>query len=190
MGLLPAVALVDSVAWEHELGEGYLQRVEVWTKGRTDTIPGVLTAELPVALRQGRLLGFSYQADAVQAAYEYDPRKGSTQVHSLPDDLNGVFSAPSFAPDGRHLAYIVFSGDGTAWAAVRTWPRGQLVWRSKRVEVPATDAAGGNLVRWLSPDTVEVFIETGRSTGGGWYHVRGSVRQRRIVAEDSVFALP
>jgi hypothetical protein len=182
----PNVRLVDSIPWEHVLAEGVLHRVEVRSAGRTDTIPGALTTGLPVHAGAGRLLGFTYEMDEVRGIYEYDARRRRTRLHPLPSDLNPVFSAPALAPDGRHVAYVVLGDDVTAWAVVRGWPDGRMVWRSDAVEIPATDHAGGNIVRWISPDTARVLIETGHATGNTWYRVVGSVRERRVLVADSM----
>lgn len=178
-------ALVDSVPWETEEGSGYLRRVEVRFGDAVDTVPGVLTAEAPLTVG-ARVLGFAYRDQEITGAYDYDAEHRRLQWDALPAGLNGYFSTPSLAPDGRHIAYIVLPADATAQAVVGTWPGGVSVWRSGMVEVPATDALGGNLTRWLSPDTAEIFIESGPTTEVQWFHVVGSVRQARVVHADTV----
>lgn len=188
--LLPRVQLVDSVAWENEADGGTLRRVEVRDGARVDTVPGVLTTDLPVRVGGSRLLGFAYQEGGISEAFEYDLGTRIVKRDSLPGDLNPFFSAPAFSPDGRHLAYVVIPGDETGYAVVRTWHGRELVWRSAAVRVPATDAAGGTQVRWLSPDTAEVIIETGYSTDEAWYHVVGSVSRRAVVSADTLRERP
>ena len=185
----PRVQLVDSVAWEDEADEGVLWRVEIRDGARVDTIPGVLTADRPLLLGGARLLGFA-AGDSGITAFEYDLGTRTVKRDSLPRDLHPFFSAPAFSPDGRHIAYVVVPGDETGYAVSRTWPGLELVWRSAAVRVPATDAAGGNQVRWLSPDTAEVVVETGYSTDEAWYHVVGSVRRRAVVSADTLRARP
>jgi hypothetical protein len=179
------VQLVDSVFWEHELGDGFLRRVEVRHAGRADTLPGLLVLAPPV-LAGDRLFGFEYDQDAVVAGFRYDVRRRRLRRSTLPDDLNPVFSEPALSPDARHVAYVAVPGDATGWAVVRTWPGGRLVVRSDAVEVPATDSPGGNGSRWISPDTAEVFIETGAATESGWYRVLASVSRRRVLEADTV----
>jgi len=183
----PRVQLVDSVAYDEGDGETF-RRVEVRTGVRVDTVPGVLTLELPLVVGS-RLLGFRYDGDTA-GAFEYDLETRTVKRDSLPRDLHPFFSAPAFSPDGRHIAYVVVPGDETGYAVARTWPGLELVWRSAAVRVPATDAAGGNQVRWLSPDTAEVLAETGYSTDEAWYHVVGSVRRRAVVSADTLRARP
>ena len=187
--LPPRVQLVDSVAWESESDAGTLWRVEVRHGSRVDTIPGVLTDALPIVVAGSRVLGFRYDDDSF-GAFEYDLDTRVVRRDSLPGDLHPVVSTPAFAPDGRHIAYVVVPGDATGYAVVRTWPGCELVWRSAAVEVPATDAAGGTQVRWLSPDTAEVVIETGASTDSAWYHVLGSVQRRAVVSAETLREKP
>ncbi|HYJ79622.1 MAG TPA: hypothetical protein VEW03_08490 [Longimicrobiaceae bacterium] len=182
------VRLVDSIPWSSDMSEGVLHRIEVRYGSRVDTIPRVHTYELPLLASNGRIIGFAYQQDQVTSAFEYHPRSRELRVRALPPDLNPVFSAPALAPDGRHLAYVVIPGDGTGWAMVRTWPRLGLVVQSAPVQVPATDSPG-NLVRWLSQDAFEVYVETGYATDEAWLRVRGSVR-RRSASADTVHVLP
>lgn len=185
----PTVRLVDSVAWSNEMGDGVLRRVEVRSGARRVVLPGVLTDGEPVVTAAGEVLGFAWEEDRVVAGFAYDARTGRTRRLRLPRDVNPVLSAPTLAPDGRHLAYVVTPGDATGWAVVRTWPEGRLVFRSAVVEVPATDSPG-NFTRWLSPDSAEVFVETGFSTDDAWLRVLGSVRERRVVAVDTVRQAP
>ncbi len=184
-----AVELVDSIPWSNELGEGTLRRVEVRAGARVDTIRHVLTYEVPTLVRGSHLLGFSYEEDAVVSGYQYDVRTGRVKRLSLPSDFHPTFSAASISPDGRYIAYVVAPGDATGWGMVRTWPRLKLVLRTDQVEVPATDSPG-NYTRWLSPDTTEVFVETGYSTENGWYRVRAAVSRKEILAADTVRQLP
>lgn len=107
----------------------------------------------------------------------------------LPRDFDPIFSAPSFAPDGRHIAYVAVSGEGIGWGVVRSWPRARLILRSDPVEVPATDSPG-HLTRWLSADSAELLIETGVSTGNAWHRVHASIPRRQILASDTVRVPP
>jgi Tol biopolymer transport system component len=185
----PTIRLVDSVAWSNELADGLLWRVEVRSGERTLLLPGVLTSERPVVTGTGEVLGFVWNEDQVVAGFAHDARTGRTRRLPLPDDFDGIFSAHALSPDGRHLAYVDAPGDGTGSAVVRTWPDRRLVLRSRAVEVPATDSPG-NFTRWLSPDSAEVFVETGFSTGDAWLRVLMSARSGRILATDTVRRAP
>jgi hypothetical protein len=184
----PLVQLVDSVAIDEGDG-GTLRRVEVRHGARVDTLAGVLTFELPLLVGGSRLLGFDYGGD-VARVFEYDLGTHTVRRDSLPGDFHPAFSAGAFSPDGRHIAYVVIPGDATGYAVARTWPGLELVWRSATVEVPATDAEGGNQVRWLSPDTAEVLVETGYATDTAWYRVVGSIGRRAVISADTVRERP
>ena len=184
------VQLVDSVPWVDEVSEGVLRRVELRYAGRTDTIPGVLTTSVPVQVGPSTVLGIAYEADAAKYVFEYDVARSQSSFHKLPRDVNPYFSVPAFSPDGRHLAYVVIPGDATGWAITRTWPQGDLVWQSPVVKAPATDATGGNHVRWISPGMAEVFIEIGEVTGRTWYRVLGSATERKVVRADTMHLAP
>lgn len=185
----PTVQLVDSVAWENEMDSGALHRVEVRTGTRVDTIPGVLTAELPLVLGGSRVLGFGYREGDVVDAFEYDARRRRVAHRELPGDLN-AFSTPVFSPDGLHVAYLVAPGDGTGFAIARTWPGKAEVWRGNPIAIPATDACCVSRVRWLSPDEAEVYIESDPGDEPVWLRVRGSIRQKSVVATDTMPAPP
>lgn len=182
-----SVRLVDSIPWENELAEGVLRRVELRSGARVDTLPGLLTYELPVVLDDA-LLGVEYQQDRAVRAFRYDLRSGRVRRLGLPADLHPSFSAPAFSPDGRHLAYVVVPGDATAWAMVRSWPERREVARGPRVEIPAGDYAA-SWARWPAAGRFEVYIDLGGETAGGWLRVRGSVAGGELRA-DTVPALP
>jgi hypothetical protein len=181
-------ALVDSIPWKSDEDEGFLRRIQVRSGNAVDTIPTVLTAQAPVVVGT-RVLGFAYRDDEIVGAFEYDAARKALRREALPPGFNGYFSAPSIAPDGRHIAYVVIPGNATAQAVVGAWPGGAPIWKSRTVEIPATDMTGGNLTRWLSADTAEVFIESGKATGEQWLHLLYSVR-RGPVRADTVRQLP
>jgi hypothetical protein len=101
-----------------------------------------------------------------------------------------AFSTAVFSPDGLHVAYLVAPGDGTGYAIARTWPGKAEVWRGAAVPIPATDACCVSRVRWLSPDVAEVYIESDSGDDPAWLRVRGSARQKAVLATDTVAALP
>lgn len=180
------VTLVDSVPWAHEVGDGYLRRIAISMGDRFDTIPHVLTDELPLQARPGQLFIFGYEADAIKAVYQYDAYTRRLGELRLPDDFNPLYSSPSISPSGEHIAYLDVPRNGTAAAVVRSWPALDLVWKTESITISATDYYTP-ATRWLSPDTAEVFIDVGGST---WLRVSGSVRERRIIAVDTVYQLP
>ena len=187
--LAVAVELVDSVPWEHEQGEGVLRRVQVRAGTRVDTVPRVLTSDLPIVVEGSWLLGLVYDGDAVVAGFRYDVNAAQLRLLPLPADLHSAFSGPSIAPDGKHIAYVAVPGDATGWGVVRSWPDGRPVLTTRRVQIPATDAPG-HATRWLSADSAEIFVEIGEATGAAWHRVLVSARSKAILATDTAYAAP
>lgn len=187
--LAVAVQLVDSIPWENELGEGVLRRVQVRVGTRVDTVPRVVTADLPIVVDGARLLGFVYEEDGVVAGFRYDAATRRTDLLPLPDDFHREFSAASLSPDGKHIAYVVAPGDATGWGVVRSWPERRPHASTRRVQVPATDSPG-HFTRWLSADTAEIFVETGFTTGVEWYRVRISAARGAVLGADTVRTAP
>lgn len=182
-----SVRLVDSIPWENEMIDGFLRRVEVRTGARLDTIPRVTTYQLPQIIGDTILAGLAYKDDGVVAGYVYDPRTRRITRTPMPADLNPSLSAPSLAPDGRHLAYIEFTREGGR-GVVRTWPARERVLLTRTVGVPGTDAPGGHWIRWLGRETLEIYIETD-AADSTWYRIRASLDPARIIAADSVRTL-
>lgn len=185
----PGVRLVDSIPFEDDISDGVLRRVEVRSGGRLDTVPGVLTEQVPLVVGDTAVIGFAFKEGGISAGFRYDPQTRRLSRTPMPRDATTVLSAPSFSPDGRHIAYVAFT-NAKGWATVRTWPGAEPVLRSGVVEVPATDSPGGNLVRWLAADTVEFFVETGATTDSAWHHVRAALNPARILSADTVYTFP
>lgn len=186
----PIVRLVDSLAWADDLGEGTHRRVEVRTASRVDTIRGVRTFDLPIVMGDTMLRGFAYKDDRIAFGYEYNVRSRRMRRVSIPADMSIAMSGAALSPDGRHVAYVTSISGPLGYGIVRAWPGGEPMLRSRSVEVPATDNAGGNQVRWLAADTVEMYVEAGCCTDVMWYRVRASLNPPRILAADTVTTLP
>lgn len=181
-GPITAVRLVDSTTAEIGGAELPLFRVEVRTAARTDTLERVLAAEVPQVIGDTLLLGFGYDSGGqMTTAFRWEVRTGSVAERSLPRDLRGGLTRPAFAPDGRHLAYVVFPGDGTARGVVRSWPGQRVVRRGDPVEVPATDQIAG-VARWEDAETFLWFIEL-EGAGELWVRQRGSTARRGTTSD-------
>jgi hypothetical protein len=181
-----SVALVDSVAWETEAGEGVLHRIAVRTGSSIDTIPGVLTGSRPI-LVAGGVLGFAWAKDDITHAFRYDLATRRVQSLPLPRDFSPAFSAPAISPTGDYVAYVLVPGNSTAAGAVRRWPAGPEVVRSGFVAVPATDVALER-ARWLDGDRFEIYIDL-TTAAERWQRIRGSVATR-VIRIDTVARLP
>lgn len=169
------VALVDSLPWETEMTEGALHRVEVRTSAGVDTIDGVATMDEPVAI-PGAVLGFAYEHDALTHGWIYDVRTRRVRVIHLNADFNRVFSVPAISPDGRHVAYVVVPGNGTATPIVRRWPERRLFHRGATVRIQPSDASSTH-VTWSDANTYEIRIDL---DGQRFHRVRGTILPRAM----------
>lgn len=174
------VALVDSVPFSTEMHDGVLRRVEVRTPAGVDTVPEVLTHVLPVVLVDGRVLGFAWDGPDLVEAFVYDAAARRVERVSLPDDADRAFTTPAFSPDGRYLAYVVYS-EGYGRGMVRLGVRGPVVVRTDSVPVPPTDAAL-SFARWPGTETFEIYLDVGET---GWHRFRGTVSEG-VTANDTV----
>ena len=181
-----SAALVDSLVWEAEPGPETLWHVEVRGDTAVDTIPGVLTRLPVVAVPRTGVVGFRVDtADAGRLrGFRYDPAKKSVKGIPLAPDVARWFAEPALSPDGRHVAYV--GGDlRSPRAVVRIFPRGRIVAEGPVVRMPESDFVD-NRARWTSPDTFEVWVQTG-DTPRRHVRVRGSVRGG-VFATDTVVA--
>ena len=132
------VALGDSVPYRNELRDGVLYRVIVATSDGTDTVPGVLTAQLPVRSGDTSVVGFRYEQDRVLGTFRYTPASRTVRTDSLPGDLL-TYSTPRFAPSGRRLAYIGRDSAGRGYGVVVAWPARRVLHRGPPVVLLAGD---------------------------------------------------
>ncbi len=174
------VQLVDSVPWEIDVGpdhSGVLWRVEVWANGARDTLNGVLTVQQPVVQGDSIVLGFTYVQDRIDSVFEYNVRNQRLRTHRIPARVSGFdpyLSAPVFAPDGRHWAYLALLGNAKAYGAVVRWPTGELIARSPELAIPPGDARSIAASTWSSADSFEIGIVLSWLTGES-VRVRGSI---------------
>jgi len=165
-GQIPADSTVGlRLVNKTETEEYYAYKVEVTLAGRVDTIPGVLTFDLPIATSDGVLHGPLYTMDGDYAGiYSYDPRTRAVSTIPLPRDAAGWASEVKLSPDASHIAYI--AGDSTgSQGIVRSWPAAAVVFTTMKAPQAPSDHSY-NQVWWVNPDSVEFSWHTdlGRET--------------------------
>lgn len=129
-------------------------KVEVTLAGRVDTIPGVLTFDLPGRSPDGVLHGPQYTLDGEYAGiYSYDPRNRAVSRTALPADAARWDSEVKLSPDATHLAYIGSDSTGSQ-GVVRTWPGAAVVLKTISAPQPGGDYSF-NQVWWVNRDSVE-----------------------------------
>ncbi len=151
------IRLVDMTETE----EFFAYKVEVRLAGRVDTIPGVLTFDLPVIAPDGLLRGPAYARDAHYAGlYAYDPGTRALSNIPLPSDAEGWASEVKLSPDGSHIAYIGGFGDSTgSQGIVRTWPEAKVVLMTMKAPQAPSDQSFDQ-VWWVNRDSVEFSWHT------------------------------
>lgn len=173
-----SVALADSVAFSNELiGTGYLHRVSISTADGTDTLPDVLTAQVPVLVGDSSVHGLLYEQDRVIGGFRYTPQ-GGVQRRRLPSDLY-EYSTPRISPDGRYLAYFGRDSAGLGYAAVARFPDGETVYTGPRVRLLETDVPVSG-VSWTDSSHFEIRIARSQRLGG-ILRVRGAVDSAAVV---------
>lgn len=173
------VALVDSVPYQTELEDGFLQRVEVRSPAGVDTIPSLLTHTLPVVLADGTVLGFAVEGPDLRSAFSWHPRNREMRLIDLPEDADRLFTVPAFSPDGRYLAYVSYPGPGFARGMVRRGAAGEVVVRTDSVEVPGTDAAM-NFALWMDAETFQIYVDVSETA---WHRFSGTVSSGIVRAD-------
>jgi hypothetical protein len=153
------VALIDSVPYDDELEPGVLHRVSVTGPVGVDTIPEVLTHQLPVVQNDSLVLGFRFDGRTVRDAFAYSPATRRLEPRALPPDFVSD-SWPQFSPDGRYLVYLARDSAGARYGVVLAWPGGLVRYRGIPVMALATDMGVERFV-WETPRnfTLEIALE-------------------------------
>ena len=146
--------------------EGYYSyKVEVTLDGRVDTIPRVLTFDMPIVTPDGVLHGAAYAMDGPYAGiYSYDPRTRAVSTIPLPRDAAGWDNRVMLSPDASHIAYVGQDSTGSQ-GIVRTWPAAAVVLTTLKAPQAPSDYSF-NQVWWVNRDSVEFLWHTdlGRET--------------------------
>ncbi len=145
------IRLVDTTETEHY----YALKVEVTLAGRVDTIPGVLTFDMPVVTSDRVLHGPNITMEEHYAGiYSYDPRTRALSNIPLPRDASGWASEVKLSPGASHIAYIGGWVDSTgSQGIVRSWPSAAVVLRTMRALQAPSDYSY-NQVLWVNRDSV------------------------------------
>ena len=168
----PTIAFGDSVVYQNEFADGVLYRVTVRSAARTDTIPGILVEDLPVLGADGRVYGIPWDENEAAGLFMYDPAtRHATRVPN-PDGW-WESGTPAVAPDGRHVAYLARTGEGTGEARVAAVPSARVVYRGPEADLLPSDA-GIDQIAWPDADHFEVRIQLEKPLGAT-QRVRGSV---------------
>lgn len=155
------VALVDSTLWEDEEGvfSLWVHRIEVRTASGVDTIPGVVTDELPVAMDRERLTGLMIEGGAPVAGFIFHLGSPSVERIELPPNFE-FYPAYALAPDGRHIAYVASHRVGNEirhQATVRRWPTAELV-AEGAFDAPYGSDVVYDRVEWIDPERFKIAL--------------------------------
>lgn len=187
----PRISSVSLVAEDSAVGE---ERTYVWYRvsvahdGRVDTLPGVMTDQMPLADARGGLLGIAFDSSgAVATAYHFDPATRRTERLALPRDISPCYSEATFSPLGDYLAYVAQSSEAVESAVIVRWPDlGEVVRVQAGPGFPSD--VNFNHLRWVSDSEAEFAIRV-ESQSGAWIHVRaradGSAKVDTLAAEPS-----
>jgi hypothetical protein len=172
-----SIKLVDSVWYEEEMGDrGFRQRVAIQIDAKVDTVPQVLTRDLPVLTRDSVILGLAYSGEDVFAAFRYHPYQRHLDTIPLEPrlpDYHPYFSGPAFSLDGTFIAYVALR-EGRLWGIVRRWSNLDVVARGPEVG-PVSTGFLLNGAKWDDAKTFAVLVDMAGSPHLGWFRVRGTV---------------
>ena len=177
------VTLGDSVAYANDMTSGVLHRVVVRAGRRTDTIPELLTGQLPIVIGDSVVHGLRAEHERVLGPFAYEVRTRRLRVLPTPPDWV-PHAAPQLAPDGRHVAYLAQAPEGAGYAAVARVPDGRIVLRGPPATMRETDA-GVDVIAWTDPLHVEVRIDLSAATGGT-QRVRATLVPPTVVVDTCV----
>jgi hypothetical protein len=155
-----------------------LYRVVVATSGVVDTVPGVLVT-CPAVRLDVAVVGFGIDpTDARAYGFRYDMRSRRVTRFDAPQDLRLPLSDAAISPDGRHMAYVTFPGDGSGVGVIRTMQGNQVVQRTVPVTTGAGDTFSG-AASWFDSTHFQVLVlldlPATRPGEYRWLRLRGAI---------------
>jgi hypothetical protein len=155
-----------------------LYRVVVATAGTVDTVPGVLVT-CPAVRLDAAVVGFGIEpTDARAYGFRYDIRTRQVARFDAPQDLRLPLSDVAISPDGRHMAYVTFPGDGSGVGVIRTLQQNQVIQRTVPVTTGGGDTFSG-AASWFDSTHFQVLVmldlPATRPGEYRWLRLRGAI---------------
>jgi hypothetical protein len=169
-----SVRLVDSVAvpdWPDII----LQRVEIASEN-VDTVPGLLTTELPTIVGDSMVLGLAVGVTGQpEGMFRYRIRSRRLERLLLPGELSLGMSGVSISPNGRWQSYVVIdTTSGWAQAVIQRFPNGPIL---RRAPLLPLNVVGGRMAEAEWRDTINtvLYLDGFRDAANRWYRIRGDM---------------
>jgi hypothetical protein len=154
-------------------------RVQVRDGAWADTVGGVIRP-WPVVIDDSTAVGLRAEKAENRARRELFRvrRRGRITTYALPADLLYDFTDVAISPRGRCLAYVGSDSLAAPYAAVRTFPGGQVLVQGPKASGCDCDVDLSH-ARWVGPDSFEIAV-VNTATGKGWQIVAGNAAARRL----------
>lgn len=173
--------LIDGTEVASDANSVWRYRVVAVRAGRADTLPDLFADGHARLVGDSAVYGIALDsAGESRGAFRYTVRAG-LELEPLPADAVYGLTVLDVAPDGAHLAYVAFDGQGRARGVVRRWPAGPVVATTPAVPVASGDAFTGS-AEWASAREFVVYIDqSGR--GDPWTRLRGALDRSEVVID-------
>ena len=179
--------MIDSASaasWDATEDSTFVYRLEVASRTRADTIPGVITP-LPIMSGDTLVIGLlqvSEDSSAPQRRmFRLRVADGALELRPIPPDVWAYFHDLVVSPDGRYLAYVAedpIAVDTGTFAIVRDLNTDRIVARGPSGGGCDCDV-DSNYARWLPPDSFEIAVSHA-ATRSGWQLVSGRASTGRV----------
>lgn len=157
-------------------------RVEV-SRGKIDTLRGVLTTDQPTVVGDSEVLGTLADTTAQrQAFFRYRLRNRSLDTIPVPHEFLSELSEIAISADGTRFTWVTFDDNGRGTAEIHRFPTGELLRASPPIEVSPTDGRVG-FGRWTSDGDPEIVIWADTTAGRPWVRLRFDHRAGRWITD-------